>query len=344
MHSYTWLSRRLVAGLTLSALLALAVNGAMAQQTPQPGHQTSPGGQYQPSLDILKQMPADQPGAQPGIPTLTAAEFDTAKQIYFERCAGCHGVLRKGATGKALTTKITRELGAEHLKNFITYGSPGGMPNWGTSGDLTEPQIDIMVKYLLNEPPTPPEFGMAEIKQSWKVVIPPAKRPKTKQNTIDVSNIFSVTLRDSGEIALIDGASKKIVSIIKTGYAVHISRLSASGRYLYVIGRDAKINLIDLWMEKPDTVAEIKIGLEARSVDTSKMKGFEDKFAIAGSYWPPQFIQYLNTYGQDKVLFGTDYPVLDFKRTRDEIEALGLREDAKVKVMRDNARRLYKLP
>ena len=36
---------------------------------------------------------------------------------------------------------------------------------------------------------------------------------------------------------------------MKTGYAVHISRVSASGRYLFVIGRDAKINMIDLWME-----------------------------------------------------------------------------------------------
>ncbi|MDH3371727.1 MAG: nitrite reductase, partial [Gammaproteobacteria bacterium] len=74
------------------------------------------------------------------------------------------------------------------------------------------------------------------------------------------------------------------------GYAVHISRVSASGRYLYVIGRDAKVNLIDLWMEKPDNVAEIKIGLEARSVDTSKYKGYEDKYAIAGAYWPPQYV------------------------------------------------------
>jgi nitrite reductase (NO-forming)/hydroxylamine reductase len=42
-------------------------------------------------------------------------------------------------------------------------------------------------------------------------------------------------------------------------------------------------------MEKPDNVAEIRVGLEARSVDTSKFKGYEDKLAIAGSYWPPQF-------------------------------------------------------
>jgi nitrite reductase (NO-forming)/hydroxylamine reductase len=105
--------------------------------------------------------------------------------------------------------------------------------------------------------------------------------------------VFSVTLRDTGEVALIDGDTKKIVTIIKTGYAVHISRLSDSGRYLYVIGRDAQINLIDLWMEKPDNVAVIKVGLEARSVETSKYNGpegnFRDKYAIAGSYWPPQY-------------------------------------------------------
>jgi nitrite reductase (NO-forming)/hydroxylamine reductase len=46
------------------------------------------------------------------------------------------------------------------------------------------------------------------------------------------------------------------------------------GRYLYVIGRDARINLIDLWMETPLSVAEIKVGLEARSVETSKFKGY----------------------------------------------------------------------
>jgi nitrite reductase (NO-forming)/hydroxylamine reductase len=37
-------------------------------------------------------------------------------------------------------------------------------------------------------------------------------------------------------------------------------------------------------------VAEIKVGSEARSVETSKFKGFEDKYAIAGSYWPPQYV------------------------------------------------------
>jgi nitrite reductase (NO-forming)/hydroxylamine reductase len=91
-------------------------------------------------------------------------------------------------------------------------------------------------------------------------------------------------------VAIIDGDTKEIVSILKTGYAVHISRVSASGRYVFTIGRDAKVDMIDLWMDKPAIVAEIKIGLEARSVETSKYKGYEDKYAIAGAYWPPQYV------------------------------------------------------
>lgn len=226
----------------------------------------------------------------PKAPPMTQAEFETAKQIYFQRCAGCHGVLRKGATGKALTPDLTLEKGTDYLKVFIAYGSPAGMPNWGTSGDLNEQEVDLMARYIQQEPPTPPEFGMKEMLATWKDIIPPAKRPTKKMNNYNIANIFSTTLRDSGEVALIDGDTKKIINIVKTGYAVHISRISASGRYLYVIGRDARLNLIDLWMEKPDNVAEIKVGLEARSVETSKFKGYEDKFAVAGSYWPPQYV------------------------------------------------------
>ena len=226
----------------------------------------------------------------PGAPSLTEAEFAKAKKIYFERCAGCHGVLRKGATGKPLTPDITLGKGTDYLKVFIDYGSPAGMPNWGTSGDLSTDEVVLMAKYLQHEPPIPPEFGMQEMKETWKLLVPPEKRPKKKMNDYNLENIFSVTLRDAGQIALIDGDTKKIINVVDTGYAVHISRYSTSGRYLFVIGRDARINLIDLWMKKPDNVAELKIGLEARSVETSKYKGYEDKYAIAGAYWPPQYV------------------------------------------------------
>ncbi|MBT8061859.1 MAG: c-type cytochrome, partial [Gammaproteobacteria bacterium] len=223
-------------------------------------------------------------------PNITQEEFDTATKLYFERCAGCHGVLRKGATGKPLTTDITREKGTDYLKALITYGSSAGMPNWGTSGDLTESEIDVMARYLQHAPPAPPEWGLPEMIDSWTLLVKPEDRPAEPQHDRNIENFFSVTLRDSGQVAIIDGDTKEVVNIIKTGYAVHISRPSASGRFVFTIGRDAKVDMIDLWMDPPQRVAEIKVGLEARSVETSKYHGYEDKYAIAGAYWPPQYV------------------------------------------------------
>jgi len=225
-----------------------------------------------------------------GGPVLSEAEFATATQLYFERCAGCHGVLRKGATGKPLTPDITLEKGTEYLKALITYGSPAGMPNWGTSGEMSEGEIDIMARFLQQEPPAPPEWGMPDMQASWNVIVAPEDRPSAPQHGRNIDNFFAVTLRDSGEVAIIDGDTKEIVARLKTGYAVHISRVSASGRYIFTIGRDAKVDMIDLWMDPPARVAEIKVGLEARSVETSKYKGYEDKYAVAGAYWPPQYV------------------------------------------------------
>jgi nitrite reductase (NO-forming)/hydroxylamine reductase len=279
------MSTHKLARLAALVLSALALS-AIAQEKK---GVTQPELNYQAGTSPLAAEPMVQ-SINPKSPPMTQAEFAAAQKIYFERCAGCHGVLRKGATGKALTPDKTLPNGTDYLKVFIKYGSPGGMPNWGTSGELTDAQVDLMARYIQHEPPTPPEWGMKEMMASLKVVIPPEKRPTKQMNKLELGNLFSVTLRDAGEVALIDGKTKEIVKIVKTGYAVHISRMSSSGRYLYVIGRDARINLIDLWMEEPSNVAEIKVGLEARSVETSKFKGFEDKLAIAGSYWPPQYV------------------------------------------------------
>ncbi len=277
-----------ITNVIVAAALPLSMGYVLAQDTTK--HPTSGAEiQYQAGGSPLANVEMYN-DANTKAPMMSKAEFDQAREIYFQRCAGCHGVLRKGATGKALTPDKTIASGTEYLKVFIKYGSPAGMPNWGTSGELTDAQVDLMARYVQQTPPQPPEFSMKDMEATWKVIIPVAKRPTKKMNNFDISNIFSVTLRDSGEVALIDGGSKKIINIVKTGYAVHISRVSESGRYLFVIGRDARINLIDLWMPKPDNVAEIKIGLEARSVETSKYKGYEDKYAVAGAYWPPQFV------------------------------------------------------
>ena len=284
MISATFMKRLRLAAIPV---LAVAMQAAFAEAPK--GHGDEAMKEYQAGGSPMADVPMHH-DINPAAPRMSEPEFEKAKRIFFERCAGCHGVLRKGATGKALTPDITLEKGLEYLKVFIKYGSPGGMPNWGTSGVLNDDEVDLMARYIQQTPPAPPEYGLKEMEASWKVLIPVEQRPTKKMNDLDLENLFSVTLRDDGKIALIDGDSKQIVRILETGYAVHISRMSASGRYLFVIGRDAEINLIDLWMEKPETVAEIKVGLEARSVESSKAEGWEDKYAIAGTYWPPQFV------------------------------------------------------
>jgi hypothetical protein len=65
--------------------------------------------------------------------------------------------------------------------------------------------------------------------------------------------------------------------------------------------------------------------------------------AYAPKHWPQQFVHYANTYGHRKVLFGTDWPVIDPERAVREVEALGLKPESKRMLMRDNAQRIFGL-
>ena len=65
--------------------------------------------------------------------------------------------------------------------------------------------------------------------------------------------------------------------------------------------------------------------------------------AYAPKHWPKAFIHYANSYGSHKVLFGTDWPVIDPERAVQEIDALGFRPESKRLMMRENARRVFRL-
>jgi len=86
---------------------------------------------------------------------LSDKDFESAKEIYFPRCAGCHGILCIGATGKPLTTDTATKRGTEYLNIFITYRSAYSMPAWDETRILSDKEIDTMAKYLQNEPPVP---------------------------------------------------------------------------------------------------------------------------------------------------------------------------------------------
>ena len=66
--------------------------------------------------------------------------------------------------------------------------------------------------------------------------------------------------------------------------------------------------------------------------------------AYAPKHWPASVVHYMNTYGQDKVVFGTDWPVIDPERGMREVGDLDLRPGPKRKILRDNAIKVFGLP
>jgi predicted TIM-barrel fold metal-dependent hydrolase len=71
---------------------------------------------------------------------------------------------------------------------------------------------------------------------------------------------------------------------------------------------------------------------------------FIDTSAHYPKHYPPTFVHYLKTFGQDKVCFATDWPVTRYDRVFAELdEHLDLDDTVKSKFLHDNATRAFKL-
>lgn len=70
---------------------------------------------------------------------------------------------------------------------------------------------------------------------------------------------------------------------------------------------------------------------------------FIDTSAHALRYYPPQLVHYLKTYGQDKVLFGTNFPQLSWENCVRQVQAMNLPQEIQLKFFRENARRVFQL-
>ncbi len=82
---------------------------------------------------------------------------------------------------------------------------------------------------------------------------------------------------------------------------------------------------------------------EMLSVATKHENVYIGSDAYAPKHWKPEFIEFIDSWGSDKVIFGTDFPVISMDRARNEIEELDIRPDSKRKLLRKNAERVYNL-
>lgn len=223
-------------------------------------------------------------------PPMSVEEFEQARRLYYGNCTGCHGVLREGTAGNPLTPEVMRERGTEYLQAVINYGASSGMPNWGTSDAMSPRDINLLARFLQHPVPQPPDMNEYQIRDGWRQYRPVADRPTRQQHRYDLDSLFIVTLHDVGQIMLIDGVSKTIIGTVPVGSSPHKVTASASGRYLYVIGRDGTLTLVDLFSNPPERVASVRVGYEARAVGASMHPDYVDRYALAGAYWPPHLL------------------------------------------------------
>jgi uncharacterized protein len=82
---------------------------------------------------------------------------------------------------------------------------------------------------------------------------------------------------------------------------------------------------------------------EALSVATHKPQVYIDLSGWSPKYFPPILVQYANTLLKDKILFGSDYPVIDPVRWVAEFEKLPIKPEVRPLIMKRNAARLLGL-
>lgn len=64
--------------------------------------------------------------------------------------------------------------------------------------------------------------------------------------------------------------------------------------------------------------------------------------AYAPKYWKPEMVKFINSWGQDKVLWGSDFPLVKHDEALQQVEELGLKEAAKEKLLWKNAEKIFK--
>ncbi|HZE59316.1 MAG TPA: amidohydrolase family protein [Burkholderiales bacterium] len=82
---------------------------------------------------------------------------------------------------------------------------------------------------------------------------------------------------------------------------------------------------------------------EALSVATHKPQVYIDLSGWSPKYFPPLLVQYANTLLKDKILFGSDYPVMAPERWMEEFDKLPIKPEVRPLILKQNAARLLNL-
>ena len=82
---------------------------------------------------------------------------------------------------------------------------------------------------------------------------------------------------------------------------------------------------------------------EALSVATHKPQVYIDLSGWSPKYFSPTLVQYANSLLKNKVLFGTDYPVMAPERWLEDFDKIGIKPEVKPLILKENAAKLLNI-
>jgi predicted TIM-barrel fold metal-dependent hydrolase len=82
---------------------------------------------------------------------------------------------------------------------------------------------------------------------------------------------------------------------------------------------------------------------EALSLAMHKPNVWIDLSGWSPKYFPPQLVQYANTQLKDRILFGSDYPLITPDRWLKDFAEAGFRPEVQPLILKENAKRLLRL-
>jgi predicted TIM-barrel fold metal-dependent hydrolase len=82
---------------------------------------------------------------------------------------------------------------------------------------------------------------------------------------------------------------------------------------------------------------------EAIAVATKHVNVYIDTSAYTVKRYPPQLVQYMNSHGREKVLFGTNYPMITPVKAMHGIEKLNMAPETQELFLGGNAQRIFQI-
>ena len=82
---------------------------------------------------------------------------------------------------------------------------------------------------------------------------------------------------------------------------------------------------------------------EAIAVATKHERVYIDTSAYTAKRYPPELVRFMKGHGREKVMFGTNFPMITGDRALKDLDSLGLSEESEQLFLAGNAQRVFKL-